>query len=230
MTNVKSFDLTAFDNLGNEAIKATATSKQSKNESQGFQASFSWMTLQILLSGKLQDAQHVANVFAKEGKFHSVRMIYSRARAVAKELTNNQSITVSTKKESFVFTLEETINSPSMLFNVSTAYNSIKKAVEENEETTDEKAIKAYLEASGMSKKDFNAIAAINPQAMTDAIHQGKAILAELETKAQAEKVPALCEDIRAQFVTLSHADEKAAYGLLQSLIDLYQGDTAIAA
>lgn len=221
MTNIKSFDLATFDNLGNDYIKSQADAKQGKAQSTSLQASLSWLTLAILLSGKLQDVQHMQNVFSKEGKFHNARMVYTRAKAVAKELNAKQSIEIKTKKESFVFTIKEVLASPEqMLFNVSTAYNSLDK---ENTLTEEEKAIQAFIEAKGMTKKGFEEMTAINASFKEEAIAQGLVILDDLAKNTAKDAIPAMCETIREQFAALKALDDDTAYLLIQGLINDYQ-------
>lgn len=221
--NTKHFDIVEYDNLGKDYMVSEANATKGKASKDNLQASFSWMTLNIILFGKLQDNEHITNVFAKGGMFHEKRMILSRVKAVAKELRLKGEVTLKTKKESFVYSLDQVEKANDMLFNVSTAFSSLTKEDKETTLSQDDKAIQAYLEISGTSKKAFNDMCQINPDLRQKAINEGLTLLDAIAKEEQKAAIPALCENIRTMFLDLKSKEDNTAYTLLQSLIGLYQ-------
>lgn len=217
-----------FETLAIQTANAVNTSKQSNAEKTGNQNSLSFLVLNILVCGNVQEIGHIAKAFAKDGgKFHSLRMILSRAKVVAKELNEKQSVTIKTKKETLTFPIDIVkdwnIENQEIPFNVSSAYNTIKASLEveikeESKESLEKRALAAYQESLALDTATFNSMVDIGSIDRQEAVNSGLVILDNQVKEEKAASLPALAETIRAQFMELYLINENMAKDLLLSL------------
>jgi hypothetical protein len=208
-----------FMRLAGETLEFTNNSKVTSEGKKNKQAELSFLILQIFLAGKLQDTQRVRKTFSKGGPYHTIRMVMSRANAVALHVAENGNILVKTKDMESEFTKAQILApSDAPLFNVSTAYNSIKADKVAPVQNKEQDAIDAFLASQGYGTKEFKDQCKIDPAHRDYAIEQGLILLAEADKKAILENLPAMAEKIFTDFIAYAELAPNEARKLLKDL------------
>lgn len=211
---------TAFDALALQALNDASAAKTASTAKGNSQKALSDLVLKVLANGTLKDQAHVRKSFEKGEKFNSLRMVKTRAQTVLNHLNTLEnkefSYTVGKgeKAETFNVSIAEikatwkTDNALS--FNVSTAYNYVKSLSSADiTMTEEEQAIAAYLQASGISEKEFAVMIANDASLKTEAVAQGLTLVME-ENKANLEKDAKFAEDeIFRLFANLPESKQK---------------------
>lgn len=209
----------------NVLVKGTSLKAENKDQKAN-QNRLSFLVLNILLTGNNAEYKAIASSFAKDGgQFFSLRMVLTRAKAVAKAL-NQGPLSYSKGKETITATMDQVkawdVNSLEIPFNVSSAYNALKasiEAIEEKPATREEQALSLYIQAQGLTEKEFNERIEIGAENKDQAIAQGLVILDDMEKAEAQAKAPNLAETIREQFLQLASMEKAMAFDLLESLV-----------
>lgn len=215
-----------FQSLAANVLSKGVSLKAENKDQKANQNRLSFLVLNILLTGNNAEYKAIAASFAKDGgQFFSLRMILTRAKAVAKAL-NQGPLSYSKGKETITATIDQVkawdANSLDIPFNVSSAYNALKasiEAVEEKPATREEQALSLYIQAQGLTEKEFQERVEIGAEDKDQAIAQGLIILDDMEKAEAQAKAPNLAETIRENLKTLEQLDQQVYQDLMAQIV-----------
>lgn len=219
MTNLTNWKETAKEAATKKADAAT-TSEAKK----AIFNKLAFMSLQILLEGKIQDKQALAQAVSKNGEFHSLRQCVSNARPIALSIQENGSIEVTEGKGENrtvkTYSKEDVLTAPEPAFTVSTVYRNMRKTKEDIETTTDEDALQEYATNSGMTVREIKNM--YDAETLADAIKQGHVLIAEQHKQNIVDNAAVIAETLKEQYSELATVAPDIARTLLDDLNKAY--------
>jgi len=197
-----------WNTLANQALPVANTAKESSEEKKNLFASLSFLSLQILLEGKIQDEIALTKAVSKQGQFHSLRQVVSKARPLADMVNNDNQIVIVTPKGEVTgtYTKQDIIKADMPLFSVATAYSLFRASQEKIEKIlTDKDFIELALEALPEQEKGLTVAEVMNMTESTKQgfVSQGKAIHGEKMKAIQHEQNLQSLESLQNAFLTL---------------------------
>lgn len=198
----------------NEALPVALTAKEARTQKQSLFNELAFLSLQVLLHGKVKDEIALTKAVSKEGQFHELRQCRSNAAALVQGIIDNGSITIINKREktSLTFTKAEILEAESPLFSIATAYKALREKLSDDDFMT-----LALEQEQGLTLAEAKKL---SQGAQADLVNQGKLIYQE---RIEKEHTMHTLESLYKGFYSLSDKDQKA-------FLDTIRGKNAKAA
>jgi len=215
--------ITLWNDLALKASQANGLAKESRDNKASLFNQLAFLSLQILITGKLQDKASLAHAVSKEGKFFSLRQCVSNAKPLALIIIEQGSLIVKEgkgkKQTEKTFTKAEILESEVPVFTVSSAYRALRTDKEDTSKDllpdtlTDSQAIQFYLEGSGLT-----ADMLISAEDKAEAAANGHALYAEKRKADMQNNIVETKTAIVTSMKAIYLADEKTGRAILAEL------------